>query len=397
MTFDKGVHLSVVIGLDTNGLAVVRALACSDVPVIFLVAADDKKTPYFATRYGEKIILPSLEWPVVQEYLCSLKKSAVIFSTLEHIVQKMSANRKDIPPRHYLLLPEHSTVQMLQDKALFDEFSRHHSLKLPPSWVVRSLDDVETVIRQGRMPVIVKPVKKLHSSGLLKAYIVQKKEDLFETILPIFAVTQSCIVQEFIPGDDKHIYFCMQYISRSGQLLASFTGRKIRQWQPLSGGTASCEPVFAPELHDITQSIFQKAGFWGIGSMEYKKDPRDDSFYIIEPTVGRTDFQEGVAIANGVNIPFIAYQDAIGKVLKPVIKNGGRKAWMHFTNDRLAAASAMEKKQLTTLQWLYSLRKVRCFDFLSFSDPAPTFSFLKTVCKNRYGVFTNWSNRQGLR
>jgi predicted ATP-grasp superfamily ATP-dependent carboligase len=389
-------QVAVVIGLNTNGLAVVRSLARNGVPVNILLAPEDIGTPYYATRYGEKIILPSLKWPDVCYYLYSLKKNAVIFPTIEHIVQKLSAHRENIPSHHCLLLPKHSVVQMLQDKALFDEFARHHSLKLPLSWVVRSLDDVETVIRQGRMPVIIKPVKKLQSPDLLKAYIVQKTKDLPETIAPILAVTESCIVQEFIPGDDKHIYFCMQYINSSGQLLASFTGRKIRQWQPLSGGTASCEPVFAPELHEITQAIFQKAGFWGIGSMEYKKDPRDDLFYIIEPTVGRTDFQEAVAIANDVNIPFIAYQDAIGNAVKPIIKNGGRKAWMHFTNDRLAAANAIERNQLTRLQWLYSLRKIRCFDFLSFSDPAPTFSFLKTVCKNRCTFLANWNNQQGL-
>ena len=106
----------------------------------------------------------------------------------------------------------------------------------------------------------------------------------------------------------------MQYISAAGKLLASFTGRKIRQWRPLSGGTASAEPAYNEFLTELTYNFFTKAGFWGIGSMEYKQHERTGKFYMIEPTVCRTDFQEGVAIANGVNIPLIAYQDITGSI-----------------------------------------------------------------------------------
>jgi hypothetical protein len=45
-----------------------------------------------------------------------------------------------------------------------------------------------------------------------------------------------------------------------------------------------------------------------MGSMEYKRDERDGRFYMVEPTVARTDFQEEVACLNGVNIPEAAYR-----------------------------------------------------------------------------------------
>jgi hypothetical protein len=49
-----------------------------------------------------------------------------------------------------------------------------------------------------------------------------------------------------------------------------------------------------------------------MGSMEYKRDERDGRFYVIEPTVARTDYQEEVATLNGVNIPLAAYRYELG-------------------------------------------------------------------------------------
>ena len=50
--------------------------------------------------------------------------------------------------------------------------------------------------------------------------------------------------------------------------------------------------------------------------MEYKRDRRDEKFYMVEPTVGRTDYQEEIATLNGVNIPAAAYLREIGDTVQ---------------------------------------------------------------------------------
>jgi predicted ATP-grasp superfamily ATP-dependent carboligase len=60
-------------------------------------------------------------------------------------------------------------------------------------------------------------------------------------------------------------------------------------------------------LHD--RARFQESGFGGI---EYKRDARDGRFLIIEPTVGRTNWQKEVATLAGVNIPLMAYRHELG-------------------------------------------------------------------------------------
>ena len=80
------------------------------------------------------------------------------------------------------------------------------------------------------------------------------------------------------------------------------------------GGTASCVPAQdgVKELSELTSSFFAEAGFFGIGSMEYKRDVRTGRFMMVEPTVGRTDFQQEVATLNGINVPLAAYRHEAG-------------------------------------------------------------------------------------
>jgi len=75
------------------------------------------------------------------------------------------------------------------------------------------------------------------------------------------------------------------------------------------------------ELGRRTKAFFDKTGFVGMCSMEYKQDQRTGKFFMIEPTVGRTDWQEEVASLNGVNIPLAAYRYELGLPPSPTPKS----------------------------------------------------------------------------
>lgn len=65
---------------------------------------------------------------------------------------------------------------------------------------------------------------------------------------------------------------------------------------------------------------------------------------MVEPTIGRTDYQEEVATLNGVNIPLAAYEAELGlphgrdKVRNPV------RIWRDRDADQLSAARANGNK-----------------------------------------------------
>ena len=70
--------------------------------------------------------------------------------------------------------------------------------------------------------------------------------------------------------------------------------------------------------------------------MEYKRDRRDGRFYMVEPTVGRTDFQEEVATVNGVNIPLAAYRHEVRVAPVHVERVSLPRLWRESVIDRWA-------------------------------------------------------------
>ena len=96
---------------------------------------------------------------------------------------------------------------------------------------------------------------------------------------------------------------------RRGKLLGLFPGRKLVCSPPAIGNTAVCVPApeVADELVAPTMQFIDRLGYRGLGSLEFKRDRRSGRSLIIEPTVGRTDWQEELATLCGVNLPLITY------------------------------------------------------------------------------------------
>ena len=92
-------------------------------------------------------------------------------------------------------------------------------------------------------------------------------------------------------------------------MVALFAGRKLVCIPPTIGGTAVCvaAPEVASELTASTREFIARVGYRGLGSLEFKRDAATGRFLIIEPTVGRTDWQEEIATLCGVNLPLATY------------------------------------------------------------------------------------------
>jgi D-aspartate ligase len=302
--------IAVVAGVDVNGLGVVRSLGRAGIPIVALDT--DLKRPTMATRFGKKLLVPALSGERFIESLLSLAERLgqrpVLFLTQELSVATVSDARKRLAASFRFSMPDHEVMGMLLDKARFQE--RAESLACPvPRSVRLTRESNYSVLEDLCFPCVLKPLTRspAYSDRFFKAYKVSSVSAAIEIWQDVRKVIPDVIVQEWIEGGDSDIYFCLQYRHRSHAV--SFVGRKTCQWPPLVGGTASCIP--APEVQDelvtLTNRFFDAVGFVGLCSMEYKRDPRNGNFFMIEPTVGRSDYQEEIATLNGTNIPAAAY------------------------------------------------------------------------------------------
>ena len=303
---------ALVVGGGLNALGVVRSLGGAGVPV--WVLDTDVRSPAMRSRYGRPCVVASLEGDAFMEDLCAMVLRAggrvVLFLTEEKTVGTVSALRSQLPGGVLVRFPEHSRLMQLMHKQGFQELAEALGAPVPPMVRLQGLADLPKV-HALKYPCVLKPSEKSYEYGarFKKAYKVASSDEVESLYRDIEPVLADMVVQEWIEGDDGDIYFCLQYIGGEGAVVSSFPGRKIRSWPPRIGGTASCTSAWehAQELSEMTAAFFRAVGFSGMGSMEYKRDPRDGRFHMVEPTVGRTDFQEEVATVNGCNVPLMAY------------------------------------------------------------------------------------------
>ncbi|MEO6799923.1 MAG: FAD-dependent oxidoreductase [Rhodanobacter sp.] len=305
---------AVVLGAGANGLGVARSLALARVPVWLLDS--DPRRPEMRTRAAHCLAVPALHGEALLDDLERVSSAQfsglrpVLFLTQEETVKTVSHHRDRLAALYRFSLPTMDMVDILQHKQGFQRLAEQLGSPIPPLVHIRSLADLPA-IENLRYPVVIKPGERNDDYGrrFKKAYRVERAADGAALIRGILPVMADVVVQEWIEGPDSNIYFCLQYLDKRGRVAGSFTGRKIRSWPPQVGGTASC--VAAPEVHEelseMTTRFFQAAGVIGMASMEYKRDIRSREFRMVEPTIGRTDYQEEVATLNGVNLPYAAW------------------------------------------------------------------------------------------
>lgn len=302
---------AVVVGSGLNALGIVRSLAKAGIPVV--VFGDDEDAAMH-TRFARCHRIDSTGGDSVIDALLAFGKSEsvkpVLFLTEEKSVTTVSERRGEILPWYHLTLSEHELLMALMRKEEFQQYAQNLGYSIPGAVHLRSSADLGG-LPSLRYPCVLKPAVKDYAYGakFKKAYVVATPDEAVALFNEISPVLSDIIVQEWIEGTDSDIYFCLQYIDADQAEVVSFVGRKLRSWPPRIGGTASCvaAPEFHQELAAETTAFFRDVGFVGMGSMEYKRDSRDGRFYMVEPTVGRTDFQEEVATVNGINIPLAAY------------------------------------------------------------------------------------------
>jgi len=311
----------VIVGFDLNGLGVARALAERRVRCIGV--ASPSWNPAWATRSCR--VIPCKEWSrgAVVEKLVEIgqreRRKPSLLITKEEAARWISDSRKELVDYYEINLPDKPIVDLLLNKADFDRLCVQEGWPRPRTWRIESRVQLLSALPELPFPCILKP--QVHSKSFgdrspRKAFKLGDPDELLRTYEMAAQWTEKFILQEWIHGGDDRIVFCLTYFDRRRESQAMFVGRKLRQWPPECGNTALCEAApdsWREPIQALTERIWRRLRFSGLGSIEYKMLPDSGQPVIIEPTVGRTNYQNEIAVLNGVNIPLIAHCDLTGQ------------------------------------------------------------------------------------
>ena len=159
------------------------------------------------------------------------------------------------------------------------------------------------------------------------------------------------MIQEVVPGPDENLLTFLGYLGRDGQVLAGCLRKKLRQYPADFGYCCLTETVRDTEVFDLSVSLFSALRYRGVGCVEFKRDTRTGQAKLIEVNT-RAVRTSGLAIAAGVDFPWIAYQDATGLGnVRPVLDYEVPVRWIHLCDEIRAAGQLMVQRQLSFVRW----------------------------------------------
>jgi predicted ATP-grasp superfamily ATP-dependent carboligase len=346
----------VVVGGSVAGLGAARSLSMANASVVVLDTSRFNAALWSRHCKGRVIAGMSGDRLIGELKAASscFPQRPLLMLTQDAAVEAVSLWRKELEPYYCFLLPPAEVVELLNDKGQFHDFAVREGFPVPRGAVVRCSDDL-LQIESLRAPLIVKPACKtdLQDSGLARAARFDRIDDAKAHCMALLKFDAQAIVQEWIDGPDHDIYFCLFFCDPSGRPLRFFTGRKLSAYPPEVGSTATC--IAAPEAHDeleaLTIRLTTGTRYAGMGGLEFKRNARTGEFIIIEPTVGRTDWQEEIATLSGANIPMAAWLYETGQPIPRIDKTPVRVAWRTSLKHRAPASLRKANVRIADGYW----------------------------------------------
>jgi predicted ATP-grasp superfamily ATP-dependent carboligase len=323
MSLGKPMPAAVVVDVGwVNGLAAIRSLGRAGVPV---VAVDHRRGALgFRSRFADARLAPD---PVADEdgfvaFLAALGRElgrpAPIFPTHDEGLNAIARRWDELGGGFLAPFPGWDVLGPLQRKRF--QLEKAAELGVP---VPRTADEPTDELG---FPVLVKPSDPV---GFRRAFRTQSfRCESAAELDHAFARARPYdpLVQEWIPGGDDELWTLGSYLAEGGEELGLFCGRKLRQTAPGVGTCRVGEAAWSETVVEQGLRLLRGLSFHGVSQVEFKRDPRDGAFKLMEVNPRLWQWH-GLAAACGVDLPRIAYWDLLGARLPPARQNGARRRW----------------------------------------------------------------------
>jgi predicted ATP-grasp superfamily ATP-dependent carboligase len=242
----------------------------------------------------------------------------------------VSYARDDLTAGPDFLLAPRESVDIARNKASAQRFAASLGIPTP---VTITLDDASSLEAASRLgfPLVVKD--DMGSGGRHVRYAADA-ETLRRAYEDVAArATGRPIAQEYIPGEG----YLTQVLSDHGRLVAICSHRKYRQFPPAGGVTSKGVTVDEPELDAQVERIFTALHWHGPAKADFKRDPRDGRFKLMELDPRLSTTLE-IAEAAGANIVELCCMIAAGERVEPRLAYRKEVAVRYVARDLLCLA-----------------------------------------------------------
>lgn len=367
---------AIVLGTATTGIAVIRSLGRMGVPVIG-VDKDALSVGNFS-RYCSSVRSPDPEIDeegyvrLLIEIGQAMADRPVLFTTRDRETAIVAKHKLELSEYFRVPVADYDLIAKLVDKRKFYELIRGLDIDFPATFVPENVDHVIRLSEKVPYPCIVKPVHSIPFSRQfgVKCFYADNAMDLVQGYRKAEIKGHDVIIQEVIPGEERCLYHLGGYYDKDSEPHGLFLQRKIRNCPEQFGIGSLAESCADPGIVHTGTKFMKDLGYHGIGVVEMKKDPRDGLYKVLEVNA-RPWTQLWLVTCSGMNLPYMAYCDAIGEQVEKVAGYREGLKWLCMSDDLLTCVSRARKGKLSIDGYIDSLWGPAVYSVLDFADPVP--------------------------
>ena len=348
---------ALVFNCHITGLAVARSLGKRGVPVIGLdrdengyglhskLTAVAGRCPY--PLDDERAFIDSL-----LEIGAELKRKAVLFPCLDEWVFAVARHRPELEKYFLIPLSDLETVERILDKNLLYRKCEALRIPIPRTWYVGE-QTPDQIAAEIEFPCIVKPALQREFTNEFgeKVFRVETRDAFLEMCGR--ASHHPLLAQEIIGAGVDSFYSLCSYIGRDGEAKGAFVGRKLEQYPPDFGTACLVDSRYIGEIVERGVDVLREFGYYGTSEVEFLRDERDGEFKLLDINT-RVWKWIGLPIAAGVDLPWLAYADAVYGRVKTAGRQREGLRWVYL-KDYVAlrrATSGIDETTLSEKDWL---------------------------------------------
>lgn len=245
----------------------------------------------------------------------------MLFPTHDEHLLAISKNKELLEDYYEIPFSDFDVLKQIMDKDLFSNNCKGLGIPTIRDYKVRNMEDAKKALEDFGTPILVKvnqwDIRIINSFGS-KIAIFENPRDYLSSMENFFSKIPDgeILVQEYIQDSDNLMPTVNSFTDREGNMKCVFVSEKVRQYPPQKGtSTAYCsadpqEKKYS-DIIEYTKKICKKFRFYGLLGIEFKYDPKDNLYKIIEMNC-RSEFPNFLQVIVGQNMALGIYNYHLG-------------------------------------------------------------------------------------
>jgi predicted ATP-grasp superfamily ATP-dependent carboligase len=323
--FESAQPVGVVFNCHINGLGITRSLGEKGIPVLALDCSRWAIGLYSRYCYHKICPDPAKSQREFVDFLLqtgkTLKSKGVLFPTNDKWLIAISRYREELEPYYLFPMSGDEVIQKCMDKIQMYTIAEQAGIPIPRTIFCEDMARLPELRTAIEYPCVIKAriPPDFDSAFGKRVFRAEGWDDIADWLNRNDTVIKEgrlgCVIQEVIPGDATALYTFSAYSNRRAEVVAFSVIRKMKQSPPDFGTIVIGKVERQPRVIDLGMRLLQRLSFHGLSNTEFKFDPRDGSFKLMEVNA-RSGMSIYYTTCSGVNLPYFAYQEAIGKEIK---------------------------------------------------------------------------------